>query len=287
MHDSTRDLESSGAVSAACAAYDEFADFYAAYWGAALRDHALRAFDELLVPRLDRSHRDEPPARHGASAGRLISPGLRLIDLCCGTGELAAVLAERGHDVLGIDGSPRMLERASVTAPGAQFRLADARTFEVERPVEAVLCMYDSLNHLGSLVELREVFARVHAALEPRGIFLFDLNMRDGFETRFQGSFGFAEADRALLVCASFDDFSGFGRYELTLFRRGAGSEIVSGPRWVRTDATLEQCCFEEDDVRAALADADFEAVSVFDAEAALGMEGHIGRAMFVARRSG
>jgi trans-aconitate 2-methyltransferase len=43
-----------------------------------------------------------------------IRPGLEVIDLGCGTGELALQLAERlpGSQVLGIDSSPEMLERA-------------------------------------------------------------------------------------------------------------------------------------------------------------------------------
>ncbi len=326
------------AVSAACAAYDAFADFYATYWGPVLRDHALRAIDELLLPRLREAGGDglpagwsqrpkesqtgSPPPLNAAQAdlspplneaqadsspplneaqadlsrrpqaaqpGPLDLEDLRILDLCCGSGDLAAVLAARGYDVLGLDGSPRMLDRAQIAAPGARFRLADARTFVVEQPFDAVLCMYDSLNHLASLDELRQTFSQVYAALKPGGMFLFDLNTRDGFEVRFQGSFGFAEADRSLLVRATFDDQEDIGRYALTLFRRQVEDRLNSldASHWIRTDAMLEQRCFEEHQVRAALAEAGFDAASVFDAEAALGMDGHVGRAMFVARHSG
>ena len=53
--------------------------------------------------------------------------GLSVIDLGCGTGELTAQLAELlpGSDVLGIDNSPEMLERAQeYTRPGLRFELA-------------------------------------------------------------------------------------------------------------------------------------------------------------------
>lgn len=290
-------------VSATCAAYDVFADFYATYWGELLRDHALHAFDMLVAPRLEEAGGDPSDAPSDTlsdvpsgtpPADPHVDPttrSLRLIDLCCGTGELAAFLSARGHDVLGLDGSPRMLERAETTAPDARFQLADARTFTVETPADALLCMYDSLNHLGDSEELSAVFRRVHAALRPGGVFLFDLNMRDGFQARFEGAFGFVEDDRSLLVRADFDEAADIGRYELTLFRRDvrlASGPSVGGtaPTWTRTDATLEQRCFDEDEVRVALTAAGFGELSVFDAEAALGMDGHIGRAMFVARRS-
>jgi trans-aconitate 2-methyltransferase len=57
-------------------------------------------------------------------------PGLRAIDLGCGTGELTRRLADAlpGSDVLGIDSSPEMLARAEGQArPGLRFELANLR----------------------------------------------------------------------------------------------------------------------------------------------------------------
>jgi len=75
-----------------------------------LRDPAVRsAWARLLLPLL-------PPAPAVAA------------DLGCGTGSLSVLLAEAGHNVLGIDVSPRMLEAArakSSTAP-VRFALGDA-----------------------------------------------------------------------------------------------------------------------------------------------------------------
>jgi trans-aconitate 2-methyltransferase len=55
-------------------------------------------------------------------------PGMRVVDLGCGTGELTALLAERldGAEVEGIDSSPAMLEQAAPRAGGrVRFRLQD------------------------------------------------------------------------------------------------------------------------------------------------------------------
>src|SRR5574342_332350 len=57
-----------------------------------------------------------------------IRPGLRAIDLGCGTGELARRLADSlpESDVLGLDSSPQMLERAEEYArPGLRFELGN------------------------------------------------------------------------------------------------------------------------------------------------------------------
>ena len=42
-----------------------------------------------------------------------VSPGARALDLCCGTGDIAFALAQRGADVTGLDFSPQMLEVAA------------------------------------------------------------------------------------------------------------------------------------------------------------------------------
>lgn len=44
-------------------------------------------------------------------AGRL--EGARVVDVCCGTGDLALAFAERGARVIGVDFTPQMLERAA------------------------------------------------------------------------------------------------------------------------------------------------------------------------------
>ena len=57
-----------------------------------------------------------------------IHPGLRVVDLGCGTGELTSRLADSlpGSDVLGLDSSPQMLERTKeYERPGLRFELGD------------------------------------------------------------------------------------------------------------------------------------------------------------------
>jgi SAM-dependent methyltransferase len=60
----------------------------------------------------------------------LPSPPARVVDLGCGTGTLAVLLAEDGHDVTGVDLSPRMIRRARAKARAAgapaRFAIGDA-----------------------------------------------------------------------------------------------------------------------------------------------------------------
>src|SRR5512138_3347307 len=90
------------------AGYDAFAWLYDREWGA----NSL-----TFLPALDRLVLDALPV------------GSRILDLACGTGQLAAVLAERGFRVTGLDSSPQMLAFARSHAPSVDFVLADARSF--------------------------------------------------------------------------------------------------------------------------------------------------------------
>jgi trans-aconitate 2-methyltransferase len=66
-----------------------------------------------------------------------------VVDLGCGTGELTASLARRwpGAEVLGVDSSPAMLERAAPQADGARlrFELGDAATWAPREPVDVLV----------------------------------------------------------------------------------------------------------------------------------------------------
>ena len=81
--------------------------------------------------------------KYGADLIELLDPrpGERILDLGCGTGQLAAMIAARRADVLGIDRSPEMVEQARRDhqgAPGLRFEVADATTFTAELPFDAI-----------------------------------------------------------------------------------------------------------------------------------------------------
>src|SRR4051794_35909449 len=60
------------------------------------------------------------------------APAGRAVDAACGTGRHAGRLAELGHDVVGVDASPEMLERAREAAPGTRFVQGDLRALPLD-----------------------------------------------------------------------------------------------------------------------------------------------------------
>lgn len=63
-----------------------------------------------------------------------------VIDFGCGAGNVAAILKERfpAAELIGVDGSAEMLERAAQALPNAQWIRADLREWEPEEPADLV-----------------------------------------------------------------------------------------------------------------------------------------------------
>ena len=79
-------------------------------------------------------------ARLGAGVVELLAPqaGETILDLGCGTGHLAARIAQAGSHVAGLDPSQTMLQAARANYPELDFRAGDARTFRFDERFDAV-----------------------------------------------------------------------------------------------------------------------------------------------------
>jgi SAM-dependent methyltransferase len=109
-----------------------------------------------------------------------------LLDICCGTGQLALHFLEHGYRVTGIDLSAHMLEYARqnnapyVESGQAKFVEADAADFSLDEQFGLAVSTFDALNHLPSKEALRGCFQSVLPLVLADGLFIFDLNTRAG-----------------------------------------------------------------------------------------------------------
>ncbi len=106
----------------------------------------------------------------------LVPFGVRILDLCCGTGQVAAILQGDGFSVTGVDASNSMLRMARKRVPKEAFIHCDVRCFRQENSFNGAICLYDSLNHIMSIDDLKAVFCNVLHSLVRGGRFGFDLN---------------------------------------------------------------------------------------------------------------
>jgi len=106
-----------------------------------------------------------------------LEPKDRVLDLACGFGRHAILLAKKGHDVTGYDQSADYIERAKKSAQKANvntlFACTDMRQLDVVERFDVVLSMSTSLAFYNDGVN-EDIFRRIHKAVKPGGRFLFD-----------------------------------------------------------------------------------------------------------------
>jgi SAM-dependent methyltransferase len=156
-----------------------------------------RDFSTLIFPRLLASIR----------AHRIT--GRTMVDVACGTGTLALLMARRGWEVFGVDASEGMLAQASEklrgsTLPVAFFR-QDMRELALPGPVHLATSFFDSLNHLMTPADLGLVFRRVRESVVPGGWFIFDTSTERCFTTLWTRSETFNERDFSIILDNSYD----------------------------------------------------------------------------------
>lgn len=103
-----------------------------------------------------------------------------ILDLGCGTGTLTELLADKGYDMIGVDSSEEMLQKAiekrDESGHDILYLCQDMREFELYGTVRAIISICDSVNYLLEDEEIIETFRLVNNYLDPDGIFIFDFN---------------------------------------------------------------------------------------------------------------
>ncbi len=226
-------------------AYDSFAWLYNQEW---------KFFAENIFPALK------------DIAGESLPDGAKVLDLCCGTGQLARVLTEKGYKVTGIDGSSKMLKFARENAPEARFIAADARNFRLPATYDAVFSTFDSLNHIMTLPELYEVFSNVYRCLKKGGIFIFDLNTEYLFILSAKNNTEIKETpDYFYTARREYDREKRTSLFKFTIFERKVKA-------WQRSDVVLHQRCYAVAEVKATLKQAGFGGIRATAADRERGL---------------
>ena len=100
-----------------------------------------------------------------------------IVDLGCGSGILVELMSADGRRVTGIDQSEEMLKIARRRAPSADFLCRSVYECELPR-CHVVTAIGEVINYITddrpSPADTEQLMTRVHEALEPGGLFLFD-----------------------------------------------------------------------------------------------------------------
>jgi SAM-dependent methyltransferase len=108
-----------------------------------------------------------------------VSPPATVADVPCGTGRHALALAKLGFTVTAVDSSVPALQRAMTAAHTGlpvRFLRADMLEFELERPVEALICMGNSIGYFEPALT-QQLLRRFAAALRTGGCLILDVGI--------------------------------------------------------------------------------------------------------------
>lgn len=149
--------------------------------------------------------------------------GKRVLDLGCGTGNVAIPLAKKGYQVTALDLSPEMLDLAEHKAREAgvkiTFTCQDMRELDIPGEIDLVISMCDSMNYLLTAGELQQVLAKAAGVLRDGGWLVFDLNSAYKIERIFgDNTYTLLDEDVAYIWENDYDPPERICNMQLTFF---------------------------------------------------------------------
>jgi predicted TPR repeat methyltransferase len=169
-------------------------------------DSFAEEFDNKLVNTL----RYEVPAKLIAEAKRILKPGCKLsiLDMGCGTGLCGPLFRPIAHDLIGVDLSSKMLERARQRGVYDALFCEDLLTFLGSSPNRFELAVAaDVLLYFG---DLRPVWAAAARALILGGLLVFSTELlpTDGYKLKESGRFAHSTSYVRSTAAALFEEVS-------------------------------------------------------------------------------
>ncbi len=199
--------------------YDFFAYFYNKYWTIGYPLTMVKALERILFP--------------------YIKADAKILDLCCGTGNVSHELSKLGYDVMGVDGSASMLSYANINAPTVNFIQSDVRELNLGVKFDAIISLLDSMNHLLTVEDLEIAFRKVYEHLKDDAIFVFDINSYKSSITVADCSFSVVEDTNVFINNAYYDEKEEKLIYNITMFMK-------EDSNWIRGDAQIVERYYDE-----------------------------------------
>ena len=183
------------------------------------------------------------------------------VDLACGTGSVTAILAEKGLEVIGVDLSEEMLTVAQQKAMELEnmprFVCQPLQELWLPKGVDLAVCALDSLDYITNPADCAQAIRRVYKALNPGGIFIFDVNTPEKLRA-MDGQVFLDEDDDVYCVWrGEFDGKTNICSYGMDLFQR-------EGEVWYRSFEEHREYAYSQEQLTGYLKAAGFTSIEVY-----------------------
>jgi SAM-dependent methyltransferase len=137
-------------------------------------EHYARYYDLLYK---DKDYAGETEYVHSLLQ-RFANKPKSILELGCGTGKHAMLLAEKGYLVTGVDQSEDMLAKArkriAASKTTIDLRAGDVRNVRLNKQFDAVISLFHVMSYQTTNEDLLDAFATARNHLKSGGIFIFD-----------------------------------------------------------------------------------------------------------------
>ena len=183
------------------------------------------------------------------------------VDLACGTGSVALLLAEKGLQVTAVDMSEEMLcvaaQKAQEQEQPIRFICQKLQELYLPRGVDLAVCALDSLDYITDPTDCQEAIRRVYKALNPGGIVIFDVNTPEKLRA-MDGQVFLDEDDDVYCVWrGEFDEETNICTYGMDLFQR-------RGDVWERSFEEHREYAYSQEQLTEYLKAAGFTHIAVY-----------------------
>lgn len=208
-------------------------------------------------------------------------------ELGCGTGNMTTLFAKKGIEMIGIDVSEDMLsiarEKALKNNVDILYLHQDMREFELYGTVDCIISVCDSLNYITDREGLLQTFKWVNNYLNPKGLFIFDLNTEYKYKY-ILGENTFAEnLDEAAYIWDNYySEEDGINEYQLTLFIKQPEKDYYS-----KFEEIHYERMYSIEDIKSLVEEAGMEFLAVYDAYTFEDPKENSDRIYFVVREKG
>ena len=183
------------------------------------------------------------------------------VDLACGTGSVAVLLAQKGVQVTGVDMSEEMLCVAYEKAMGMdncpRFVCQSLQQLHLPVGVDLAVCALDSLDYITDPADCAQAICRIYKALNPGGCFIFDVNTPEKLQAMDGQVFVDEDDDVFCLWRGEFDPETNICSYGMDLFQR-------QGNLWERSFEEHREYAYSRTQLMEYLKQAGFTHIAVY-----------------------